>query len=35
VLAKFVRFGNEQLRVLSYQEVPSNKQVTIVSTVGQ
>jgi flagellar biosynthesis protein FlhA len=35
VLAKFVRFGSEQLKVLSYQEVPSNKQVTIVSTVGQ
>ena len=35
VLAKFVRFGSEQLKVLSYQEIPSNKQVTIVSTVGQ
>jgi len=34
-LAKFVRFGNDQLKVLSYQEVPNNKQVTIVSTVGQ
>jgi flagellar biosynthesis protein FlhA len=35
VLVKFVRFGSEQLKVLSYQEIPSNKQVTIVSTVGQ
>jgi len=35
VLAKFVRFGSEQLKVLSYQEVPNNKQITIVSTVGQ
>jgi len=35
VLAKFVRFGIEQLHVLSYQEVPSNKQITIVATVGQ
>lgn len=35
VLAKFVRFGSEQLKVLSYQEIPNNKQVTIVSTVGQ
>ena len=35
VLAKFVRFGAEQLKVLSYQEVPTNKQITIVSTVGQ
>jgi flagellar biosynthesis protein FlhA len=35
VLAKFVRFGIEQLHVLSYQEVPPNKQITIVATVGQ
>lgn len=35
VLAKFVRFGNEQLHVLSYQEIPNNKQITIVATVGQ
>lgn len=35
VLAKFVRFGIERLHVLSYQEVPDNKQITIVATVGQ
>ncbi len=35
VLAKFVRFGIESLHVLSYQEVPDNKQITIVATVGQ
>ena len=35
VLAKFVRFSAGQLKVLSYQEVPTNKQITIVSTVGQ
>lgn len=35
VLAKFVRFGIGQLKVLSYQEVPDNKQVSIVATVGQ
>jgi len=35
VLAKFVRFSSGQLKVLSYQEVPTNKQITIVSTVGQ
>lgn len=35
VLAKFVRFGIEQLKVLSYQEIPNNKQITIVATVGQ
>jgi flagellar biosynthesis protein FlhA len=35
VLAKFVRFGIENLKVLSYQEIPNNKQITIVATVGQ
>lgn len=35
VLAKFVRFTSETLRVLSYQEVPNNKQINIVATVGQ
>lgn len=35
VLAKFVRFGSEALNVLSYQEVPNNKQITIVANVGQ
>ena len=35
VLAKFVRFGIDSLHVLSYQEVPDNKQITIVATVGQ
>ena len=35
VLAKFVRYGIERLHVLSYQEIPENKQVTIVSSIGQ
>ncbi len=35
VLAKFVRFTSEVLKVLSYQEVPNNKQINIVATVGQ
>jgi flagellar biosynthesis protein FlhA len=35
VLAKFVRFGSDTLSVLSYQEVPNNKQITIVANVGQ
>jgi flagellar biosynthesis protein FlhA len=35
VLAKFLRFTMDQLHVLSYQEVPPNKQITIVATVGQ
>ncbi|PID43290.1 MAG: flagellar biosynthesis protein FlhA [Gammaproteobacteria bacterium] len=35
VLARFVRYGMERLSVLSYQEVPDNKQITIVASVGQ
>ena len=35
VLARFVRYGIERLHVLSYQEIPENKQVTIVSSIGQ
>ncbi len=35
VLSKFVRFTINGLKVLSYQEIPDNKQVTIVSTIGQ
>ncbi|KZZ29450.1 hypothetical protein A3752_19000 [Oleiphilus sp. HI0081] len=35
VLAKFVRFGSDPINVLSYQEVPNNKQITIVANVGQ
>ncbi|MCX4028936.1 flagellar biosynthesis protein FlhA [Endozoicomonas sp. SM1973] len=34
-LARFARFGVPNLHVLSYQEVPDNKQVTIEATVGQ
>ncbi|HCW91965.1 MAG TPA: flagellar biosynthesis protein FlhA [Marinobacter sp.] len=35
VLARFARYGVERLHVLSYQEVPDNKQITIVASVGQ
>ena len=35
VLARFASYGVERLHVLSYQEVPDNKQVTIVASVGQ
>ncbi|WP_166265193.1 flagellar biosynthesis protein FlhA [Marinobacter caseinilyticus] len=35
VLAKFASYGIERLHVLSYQEVPENKQITIVASVGQ
>ncbi|KZZ59073.1 MAG: flagellar biosynthesis protein FlhA [Oleiphilaceae bacterium] len=34
-MAKFSRFVNDSIRVLSYQEIPDNKQINIVSTVGQ
>lgn len=35
MMARFVRFTVSGLRVLSYQEVPENKQITIVATIGQ
>ncbi len=35
VMAKFASYGIERLHVLSYQEVPDNKQITIVASVGQ
>ncbi len=36
VLAKFASYGGvERLHVLSYQEIPDNKQITIVASVGQ
>jgi len=34
LLAKFVRYGEQLIHVLSYQEIPENKKVTIVATVG-
>ncbi|QGG81292.1 flagellar biosynthesis protein FlhA [Litorivicinus lipolyticus] len=35
LLARFARFGARTMHVLAYQEVPENKQVTIVANVGQ
>ncbi|MDX1635965.1 MAG: flagellar biosynthesis protein FlhA [Marinobacter sp.] len=35
VMAKFASYGIERLHVLSYQEMPDNKQITIVASVGQ
>lgn len=35
MLARFARFGIPNLHVLSYQEIPDNKQVKIIATVGQ
>jgi flagellar biosynthesis protein FlhA len=34
VLSRFIRNTIEHLSVLSYQEIPDNKTITIVSTVG-
>ena len=34
VLARFMRHTHRALKVISYQEVPDNKQVTIEATVG-
>jgi flagellar biosynthesis protein FlhA len=34
LMAKFVRYNNRRIHVVSYQEVPDNKKVSIVSTVG-
>ena len=35
LLARFIRVSISAMRVLSYQEVPDNKQINIVATVGQ
>ncbi len=34
LMAKFVRYGSQQIHVLSYQEIPESRQITIVATVG-
>jgi len=34
LMARFVRYGDRQIHVLSYQEIPENKKITIVATVG-
>ena len=34
ILARFVRFSSQPLHVLSYNEIPEDKQVTIEATVG-
>jgi flagellar biosynthesis protein FlhA len=34
LMAKFVRYSEQLIHVLSYQEVPENKKITIVATVG-
>jgi flagellar biosynthesis protein FlhA len=35
VLAKFVKYTIPSLRVISYQEIPDDKQIKIVSAIGQ
>jgi len=35
LMARFVRFGLRNVHVLSYQEIPDNRQITIVATVGR
>jgi flagellar biosynthesis protein FlhA len=34
LMSKFVRYGEQLIHVLSYQEIPENKKITIVATVG-
>ncbi len=34
MLSRFMRFSVSGLKVLSYQEIPENKQITIVATIG-
>ena len=35
LMARFVRFGLQNVHVLSYQEIPEDRQVTIVATLGR
>jgi len=35
MLSRFLRYSVQNLNVLSYNEIPDNKQITIVATVGQ
>ncbi len=35
LLARFVRFSQQVIHVLSYEEIPDNKQITVVATVGR
>jgi flagellar biosynthesis protein FlhA len=34
LMAKFVRYSDQLIHVLSYQEIPESKKITIVATVG-
>ena len=35
LLARFVRFGKQLIHVLSYEEIPDNRQITVVATIGR
>jgi len=35
LLARFVRISKEVIHVLAYEEIPDNKQITVVSTIGR
>ena len=35
LLARFVRFSRQVIHVLAYEEIPDNKQITVVSTIGR
>ncbi|MEM1435618.1 MAG: FHIPEP family type III secretion protein, partial [Pseudomonadota bacterium] len=35
LLARFVRFSQRAIHVLAYEEIPQNKQVSVVSTIGK
>ncbi|MGI9328842.1 MAG: flagellar biosynthesis protein FlhA, partial [Pseudomonadales bacterium] len=35
LLARFVRFSQRAIHVLAYEEVPQNRQITVVSTIGR
>jgi len=35
LLARFVKFSHRLVHVLSYEEVPDNRQITVVATIGR
>ena len=35
LLARFARFSSHAVHVLAYEEIPDNKQITVVATIGK
>ena len=35
LLARFVKISKAMVHVLAYEEIPDNKQITVVSTIGR